>query len=417
MRAYFHPHILTVLVLGFASGLPLPLVAGTLAARLTDAGASLAAIGLFAYVMVPYSLKFAWAPLVDHLRLPWLTRRFGQRSGWMLLTQAALLVALLALGSADPAAAPLLTALLALLVAFLSASQDIVIDAYRAEFLEQERYGEGAAAAVLGYRLGAQLVGGALALSLADHLPWSQVYTLMAGLMVVGMAALLRAGEPKRRRESAPYAGPRDWLAQAVIGPFAQFARAHPRWLALLAFVALYRMPDGFIGFMSTPFFLNIGFTKTEIAAVAKVYGLAASIGGAILGGLAVRRFGVWPALMTMGVAQMFSNLAYLLVAHAGPEIWALMTAITLDNLAGGAVTAVAVAFLMRLCDVNYTATQYALLSSLAALAGMTLAGAAGWIAAQYGWVAMFTLSSIIGLPALLLLAGLRNLPAMRRHD
>ncbi len=407
---YFRKNILIVLLLGFSSGLPLALVGSTLAVWLTDSDITMSAVGLFAYVASPYTFKFAWAPLIDHLRIPYFSDRLGQRVSWMLLAQAGVMGSVVMLGMTDPKSAPAVVALLALLTAFFSASQDVVIDAYRTEFLPKEDYGEGAAVAVFGYRVG-MLVAGAGALALADQMDWSMVYTIMGVLMVIGMATVLWAGEPEVKKHPIQYHGVEDWVKQAVFEPFAQFAKSHPQWIFILFFIAFYRMSDGFIGFMSNPFLREMGFTKTEIAAVAKLFGFCATILGAVLGGAIIRYIGLWKALLVFGLIQLLTNLSYLVVAYVGHEIWALTLAISLDNLSGGAVTAAAVVFLMRLCHPDYTATQYALLSSLASLAGMSLAGVAGYVAEHYGWPVMFMLSGALGFPALALLFYLRKEP------
>lgn len=370
----------------------------------------MSSLGLFAYVASPYTFKFAWAPLIDHLRIPVLANLLGQRVSWMLVAQVGVMASLVALGMTDPAKSLYPVAILALVTSFFSASQDVVIDAYRTEFLPKEDYGEGAAVAVFGYRIG-MLAAGAGALALADQIDWSLVYTIMGGLMVIGMGTVLWAGEPKVEKNPMRYDGIEDWLKQAVLTPFVQFARFHKQWVLILLFVAFYRMSDGFIGFMSTPFFLDMGFSKTEIAAVAKLFGFCATIVGAILGAAAIRYFGLWKALFGFGVLQLTTNLSYLVVASVGHEIWALTLAITLDNLSGGAVTAAAVTFLMRLCHPDYTATQYALLSSLASLAGMMLAGVAGFVAERFGWPVMFMTAGVLGLPALVLLHMIRKQP------
>jgi len=405
---YAHPRLLAVFFLGIASGLPLALVSGTLSIRLTESGVDKATIGLFAYASYPYVFKFVWSPLMDHVRLPFLSRRFGQRRSWMLLSQAGLIVAIGMLGASDPIQSPGATAMFALLVAFFSASQDIVIDAFRVEYLTKEQYTDGAAMGVLGYRVG-MLISGAGALMLAEILPWSLVYSAMSGAILIGVVTIVCAGEPVVARRAIVYRGVGDWVSQAVKAPFAQFIASHPRWPLLLLYAGTYAMSDGFIGFMSGAFLRETGFSKTEIAAVVKIYGFAATILGAFAAGMLVRRTGLWKALMLAGVVQIIANLGYLLVTVTGAKLWALMLAVSLDNFSGGMMTAVGVAYLMRLCHTDYTATQYALLSSLAALARTTTAGAAGYISAEYGWAAMFGTSAILGIPALAFLLALRH--------
>ncbi|MBY0355364.1 MAG: MFS transporter [Rickettsiales bacterium] len=419
MQRYFNPRILAIMLLGMSSGLPRALVGGTLSAWLAQSGVDKASIGLFAYVAVPYSFKFVWSPLMDQLPLGWLTRRFGQRVGWMLLTQISLIIGLLGMATIDPAHSARSLAMLAIAVAFFSASQDVVIDAYRAEYLTKDHYGEGAAVAVFGYRVGL-LISGAGALIMIgwlgdsgayEAIHWRLVYIVMAGLVGLGMLTALIAGEPKIEREAFVVRSLTQWLEHAVYTPFKAFASSHPQWRYLLLFIALYRAADGFIGFMTNPYYLEMGFTLTQIGSIAKLYGFIAAIAGGFLGAAGLNWLGMYRALWWFGIAQLASNLIYLLLLSSGPQLWALMIVISVENLAAGAVGAVAVAFLMQLCDLRYTATQYALLSSLAALSGTLLAGPAGYVAQQFGWSVMFVLSSLIGLPVLLLLYKLRRHP------
>ena len=408
LSGYTNPKILIILFLGFSSGLPIMLVFSTFSAWLKEAGIETAAIALFSWVSIPYSLNFAWAPLIDHLRLGWLTRRFGQRRSWMLLMQFGVMLSLFMMSLLDPAQTPWLLASAAVMVAFFSASQDVVIDAYRTEYLQKEEYGRGASMAVFGYRIG-MLVAGAGGLALADEINWQQVYLIMALLMPIGMITVLLTSEPEITRPKLDVTSLREWITKAVLAPFQAFAAYHKQWLLILLFVAFYRLPDGFIGFMANPFLLELGFEKTEIAVIAKLYGFGATLVGMLLGGLAVERLGVWWALLLFGLAQLSTNLVYVLIAMVGPESWALVLAITVDNFAGGGVAAAAIAFMMGLCDTRFTATQYALLASLASLARVTLSGAAGWVAEQFGWVSMFGLSALLGLPALMLLIYIRR--------
>lgn len=422
MRRYLNPRILAVLLLGISSGLPRALVGGTLSAWLAKSGVDKASIGLFAYVALPYSFKFAWSPLMDQLRLPYLTRLVGQRVSWMLLTQGGLIAGLLAMAWINPAFSAETLALAAVAVAFFSASQDVVIDAYRTEFLTKDQYGEGAAVAVFGYRVGMLLSGaGALIMvgwlggdTLYDYTIWSRVYMVMAALTGLGVLTVLMAGEPDVDRPEAGHRSLRRWMEEAVVAPFRQFAEAHQGWLWLLLFVAMYRVADGFIGFMTNPFYLEIGFTLPQIGSVGKLYGFVAAVLGGFLGAWGLTRLGLRRALLWFGIGQLASNLIYLLLLSTGPQLWALMVVISVENMAGGAVGAVAVAFLMQLCDTRYTATQYALLSSLAAISGTLLAGPAGYVADAWGWGPMFIISALLGLPALALLLPLRGHPLLQ---
>lgn len=399
-KAYFHHRLIAVLFLGFSSGLPLLLVGGTLGAWLTDAGLDKATIGAFALVAIPYSFNFAWAPLIDRLRLPYLTRRFGRRRGWMLMTQACLALALISMSFTDPLSDPVMLAWAAVGIAFFSASQDVVIDAFRAEYLDKKQYGEGAAMAVFGYRLG-MLVAGAGALALADQVVWQWVYLAMAICMAVGMVTVLCVREPDSVKRLTQAENPTQWLHSAFVMPFRDFMQRHHYWLLILLFILFYRMPDGFIGFITTPFFLDIGFTKTEIAAIAKIYGFGATLLGMFVGGTLIHRVGIRQCLLYFLLFQICANVTYVGLSIVGPDKTYLMFAIGMDNASGGMVTAAAIAYMMRLCNLEYTATQYALLSSLASLASKTIAGTAGIVAQHYGWTAMFVLSALFGIPAL----------------
>ncbi|HYD32611.1 MAG TPA: AmpG family muropeptide MFS transporter [Azospirillaceae bacterium] len=403
---YGDRRILTVLFLGFASGLPLALTASTLSYWLNDHGLSLTAIGLFSLVGLPYSFKFAWAPLIDRLPLPLLTRRLGQRRGWALIAQAALMASLWGMGSTDPAADPWWTAFFAVLVAFSSASQDIVIDALRVEMLDEDQQGAGAGTIVLGYRLG-MLAAGAGALFLADQIAWPDVYRVMAALVGIGMVTVLLTPEPKRVARPAPERTTLvGWLKDAVIGPFAQFM-ARRGWLVILLFITLYKLGDVMAGTMSGPFYRGLGFEKSEIASIAKVFGLIATIAGGLLGGIVVSRLGTVRALFFSGVLQMLSNLSYSALAFAGHDMTMLTAQIAIENLTGGMATIALVAYLSSLCNVAYTATQYALLTSFAALARDFLGASAGWFAERMDWVSYFIFTAGAALPALVVLVWL----------
>lgn len=407
---YLDRRILTILLLGFSSGLPLALTGATLAVWMTEAGVDLKAIGLFALVGTPYAFKFAWAPLIDHLRLPLLTRAFGRRRGWMLATQAVLIAALLVLGATDPAAAPGLTALLAVVVAFCSASQDIVIDAYRVEILEQEQYGAGAAAVQFGYRL-AMLTSGAGALFIAQYSgSWFVTYAAMAALVGVGMVTVLVNREPKAPPKPAAPPGLAGWLRHAVVDPFADMARRQGWMLvAVLAFIILYKLGDALAGVMANPFYVRMGFSKAEIAEISKLFGFVATILGTFLGGAVVARYGIVRSLVGCGILQMASNLMFAWQATMGHDLGALTLTIAVENLAGGMGSAAFVAYISGLCSLTYTGTQYALLSSLAMVGRTTLAATGGYLVESLGWFDFFVLSTAAALPGILLLLALRH--------
>ena len=414
---YLERRVLIVFAMGFASGLPLALSAGTLAIWLTEAGVTLTAIGLFAAVGTPYSVKFLWAPLIDRVPLPVLGKLLGRRRSWMVLIQLLLMAAIAVLGLTRPAEAPYATALAALAVAFLSASQDIVIDAYRIEILTPEQQGAGAAATQAGYRVG-MILSGAGALYLADSgLSWSAVYAVMAVLLIAGLVVALRAPEPAAapapRRES--FAAQ---LRDAVTSPLAEFFARNGVQTALLVlvFILLYKLGDAFAGVMANPFYVKIGFSLSEIATVSKIFGVAATLAGVFLGGVAVARYGVLWSLFGCGILQMLSNLMFAAQAAIGPEVSFLVLTIGIENLSGGLGSAAFVAYLSLLCNTRYTGTQYALFSSFMAVGRTWLSASSGYVADQTDWVSFFIISTVIALPGLIMAVWMvKRLPMARQ--
>jgi PAT family beta-lactamase induction signal transducer AmpG len=397
---YLDRRILIILLLGFSSGLPLALTAGTLGFWLAETGSSNTAIGLFALVGVPYTFKFLWSPLVDRMPLPGLTYVLGRRRAWLFLSQVLLASALLGLSLSHPADNLTVTALLALLVAFLSATQDIVIDAYRVDILDEKTYGAGAATVVFGYRLG-MLVSGAGALYLASYFSWSLVYQFMAALVGIGLLATLFCQEPEKRDyESLAH---HNWFHKAVVAPFADFM-TRPNWWMILVFIVFYKLGDAFVSNMTSPFYLAVGFSKIEIANITKVFGVFATLLGAFLGGWAVSRYGVMRALLICGLFQLLSNLVFALQAYAGHNLNVLVLVIAVENITGGMGTAALVAYLSKLCNASFTATQYALLSSLTAVGRTFLSSPCGVIADSVSWPMYFGISTLVAIPGMLLL-------------
>jgi PAT family beta-lactamase induction signal transducer AmpG len=390
--------MLLLLALGFASGLPLALTAGTLQARLAAEGVDIVALGWFALVGQPYTYKFLWSPLMDRYTPPFL----GRRRGWLLLTQLALAVAIAFMGTLSAQDSLWLLGATALAVAFLSASQDIVFDALRADWLEADERGAGAAVSVLGYRI-AMLVSGALALVLADRwLGWEATYGLMAALMALGMAATWFAVEPE------PRGAPPGTLGEAVAKPFAEFFARRGAW-ALLALVVLYKLGDAFAGNLATAFLLRgPGFSLTEVGAVHKGFGLASTLLGALAGGALMTRLRLYRALLAFGVLQALTNLGFVALAVAGRDYTLMVAVIGLENLAGGMGTAAYVALLMALCDRRFSATQYALLSALSAFGRVYVGPAAGYLVAALGWSEFFLFTFAIALPGVSLVVAMR---------
>lgn len=420
---YRHPRIAAMACLGFAAGLPFLLVFSTLSAWLTEADVSRTTIGLFSWVGITYSIKVIWSPVVDRLELPLLHRLLGRRRGWILLAQLTIAGGLVGMAYTDPATDLGRMAAFAVLVAFGSATQDVAIDAWRIEAAPTERQAAMAATYVFGYRL-ALLAAGAGALHIATFFSWTGVYLCMAGLMGIGIVAVLASREPSTRL-------PRDtvfledrvqafmtrnahlpeklrlslgWLIGAVVCPFVDFFSRNRRLaFVILAFVGLYRVTDITMGVMANPFYLDLGFTKAQIANVSGIFGVVMTIVGGVLGGVLVPRYGVMRVLLGGSILAALTNLLFAVLALLGPEIWMLVVTISADNLAGGLAISAFIAYLSSLTNVAYTATQYALFSSLMTLPGKVIGGAAGAVVDAVGYPWFFVYSAAIGLPAMLL--------------
>lgn len=411
---YLERRLIIIFFMGFVSGLPFLLSGATLAIWLTEAGVSLTAIGLFALVGTPYTIKFLWAPLIDRVRLPVLSSFVGRRRSWMLIIQLGLMGSMIAVGLSKPQSAPGMTAFFALALAFFSASQDIVIDAYRIEILDEDQQGLGAAMTQAGYRFGV-LASGAGALYLASLIDWSTVYGIMAALVLVGFIAALAAPIPATdAATNATVLTERSWFRRTVAGPFVEFYQRNNPGVALviLAFILLYKFGDAFAGVMANPFYIKVGFTKMEIASVSKIFGVFATLLGVFAGGIVVKHHGVLNSLLYCGILQMLSNLMFAAQAKIGPDITFLILTIGIENLSGGMGSAAFVAYLSMLCNTAYTGTQYALFTSFMAFGRTWLSASSGWIADQTGWVTFFVISTLAAVPGLLLLLGmLKRLP------
>jgi PAT family beta-lactamase induction signal transducer AmpG len=408
---YAEPKVLAILFLGFSSGIPLGLTGQTLSVWLKEEGLSLGAIGLFALVGLPYVLKFLWAPFIDALKIPLLTRLLGRRRAWLILTQGALIGAILGLGASDPAQAPLAIAALALLVAFCSASQDIVIDAFRIESLEETRFAAGMANYVAGYRV-ANLVSTAGAFELAGTLQgaglagnagWAGAYAVMAAFVLIGTGAVLFSAEPLDG-DSDSAAPALERLRRHVIAPVLDFL-SRPQWLAVLLFVMLFKFSDAIAGVMTAPFVLDLGFEKQDYGRVVKIFGFLATLLGGFVGGGIYRGLSQSLSLWLAGILQMLSNLMFVWLARAGADYALLVLTIGVENIAGGLGTVIFVAYLSGLCrNRDFTATQYALLSALAALGRTVLSAPSGQLAEWLDWEGFFALSAALALPGLALL-------------
>lgn len=423
ISVYFHPRVAVMLFLGFAAGLPYLLVFTTLTAWLTEAGVSRASIGFFSWVGITYSIKVFWAPIVDRAKLPLLGKWLGQRRSWMLLAQLMIAGGLVGMSFTDPLTQLQQVALLALLVAFGSATQDVAIDAWRIEAVDTERQAAMSAVYVFAYRM-ALLVAGAGALHLVSYAEWSGVYLIMALLMGVGMITVLLAPEPAVTRDSdaaflehrvqdylahskqTPPTVRRSvaWFIGAVVCPFVDFLQRYGKQaVLLLLIVGLYRLSDISMASMAMPFYLDLGFSRAEIANVAGVWGIAMTIIGGITGGLLVPRYGLLPVLLAGAILVAATNLLFTAMALIGAETWMLVITISGDNFCGGLAMAVLIAWMSSLTSSAYTATQYALFSSLMTLPGKFIGGFAGLIVASQGYAIFFVYVATIGVPAIVL--------------
>lgn len=414
LRLYFQRRLIAILLMGFASGLPLLLTGNTLAWFLSRAGIDKTSIGIFGAVAIPYAWKFIWSPSMDHFRLPFLHRWLGRRRSWLFFTQSCLVLSIFAMSQMDPVLQTGAVALLASCIAFFSASQDIVIDAYRIESLQEDEQGAGAGMTQAGYRLGA-LVAGAGAQALSDYWDWHWVYGLMAICMALSLPVTLWLREPEQAKpvRSPQGVSNEGRLKHIVIEPFLDFSK-HRGWVLILLFVIFYKFGDAVGGAMANPFYNEMGFSGVEVAAISKVYGVVATIFGALLGGALVARIGLFSTLLLGGALQALTNLFFSGLALQGHDLYWLTYSITADNLAGGVASAAFVAYLSNLCAREFTATQYALLSSFAAQGRTIFSIPSGWLATQLGWFQFFAFTLLLALPGLVLLLWLWRIGSLR---
>jgi len=384
--------MLVTFFLGISSGIPLLVTGSTLQAWMTDEKVNLAVIGLFSLVGIPYTVKFLWAPFLDRYVPPFL----GRRRGWMLISQMLLMLAIGAFYFVKPAASPWTVAILAVFVSFFSASQDVVIDAYRRELLPDEELGLGASMSSNGYRIG-MLISGAFALFLADRIPWNYVYLLLAGSLFIGMITAFLGPNPDDQTI------PPQSLRKAVIEPFTDYFRRRGAY-EILAFIILYKIGDVMAANMTTPFILKIGFSKTDLAVVAKTFGIIAIIGGGLAGGILLLRIGLLRALWIFGILQAGSTLAFSALASAGHQYYVLVATVTFENFTSGMGASAFIAFMASLCNKRFTATQYALLSSLMGIPRVIIASPAGYLAERLGWVYFFIFCTLAAIPGLVFL-------------
>lgn len=423
LTVYLQPRVLIVLFLGFSSGLPLALSGSTLLVWMRESGVDLGTIGLFALVGTPYTLKFLWAPLVDALHVPLLSRAFGRRRGWLVFTQLLLIAAIAVLAFTDPSRSPFYVALGALLVAAASATQDIVVDAFRVESLSENEQAAGMAAYVAAYRVGMListagvlfLVSGFEAWGAGKTNAWMWGYLCMAAMVLLGTVAALLATEPEQsKKANAATQGESGFtrIINAAVSAFTEFL-TRKDVVAILAFVILFKFTDAFSGTMTAPFVIDLGFTRNDYAAIVKGVGLIATLAGGFAGGFLARAWSLEACLWVAGILQALSNLVFAWLAFVGTNQWALALAISVENFTGAIGTVIFVAYLSALCQSPlHTATQYALLTALSAFGRTYLSSGAGYVAEATGWPLFFTLSVLVAIPSLLLLIWLQQ----RRH-
>jgi PAT family beta-lactamase induction signal transducer AmpG len=423
LAVYLRPRVLIVMLLGFSSGLPLALSGSTLLVWMTEEGVNLRTIGLFALVGAPYTWKFVWAPLVDALNVPWLSRRLGRRRGWLVLTQLLVLAAIVFLGLCDPVADPWLVALAALLVAAASATQDILVDAFRIDSLDESEQQTGAGAYVAAYRVGMLastagtlfLVSGLEGLGLAKHAAWSVGYLISAALVLIGMATTFFATEPEKsdlaeRVHSGKNVFRR--LFETLASALRDFFLREGVLVAfvVLTFVILFKLTDALAGVMTAPFVIRLGFTRNEYAAVVKVVGLAATLVGAIAGGFVARSYPMARGLWIGGIVQAVANFAFSWQAIVGRDLSWLAVAITIENFTSAVGTVIFVAYISALCrNPLHTAMQYALLTACSAVGRTYLPAVGGAVAEATGWVWFFIICALAALPSFVLLAWLQR--------
>lgn len=414
LKVYAEPASLRMLALGFSAGLPLLLVLGTLSFWLREAGINRTTIGYLSWVALAYAFKWMWSPLVDRMPLPLLTRALGRRRSWLLLSQLMIMGGLVGMALSDPLTALNPIIWCALAVAFGSATQDIALDAFRIESADADHQAALAATYQTGYRL-AMIWAGAGALWLAARVQgqvegymqqaWQVAYLVMAASMLVGMVTVLCSREPNPA-PLPPSKGLMDWLRGALVAPFADFIRRY-RWQAalVLSLIAVYRISDVVMGIMANPFYVDMGFSKDEVAAVTKVFGVVMTLLGAFVGGAMTMRWGVMRVLMLGAVLSAASNLLFAWLSTRGHDLTGLTLVVSADNLAGGIASAAFIAYLSSLTNVQYSATQYALFSSMMMLAPKWLAGFSGQFVDAYGYVHFFVGTACLGLPVLVLVA------------
>jgi PAT family beta-lactamase induction signal transducer AmpG len=406
MFIYLRPQILAIIILGFASGLPLSLTASTLTAMLTDYGINVKTIGLFALVALPYAYKYLWSPLVDNIHIPFLGKMLGRRKSWLFVIQILLTIVIAACGVVNPNKYIELFALLCFLLAFLSATQDIIIDALRIEMIETEEQGAGATAVIIGYRIG-MLASGAGALYLSHFFGWTVTYIVISILLIPGIIVGQLCREPKIIPVKIPGTF-KDFMKKSYFEPFQEFAKRQG-WVAVLVFIIFYKMSDAYVGTLTNNFLKAMGFNNVEIANIVKIYGLFATLAGSLAAGYLLEKIGMYNTLLLGYVLQILSNLAYLPVWYYGHDYMVLVGAMSIENFASGLSNVAFIAFISSVCNLRFTATHYAFLSSLAAFARTNVAATGGFVVDAVGWPYFFFFSCTLSIPAIFFLSAAMN--------
>lgn len=398
MFVYLRPKFLFIIILGIASALPAVLIASTLTVFLTEYGLERRYISIFGLASVPYALKFLWSPLVDNFKLPFLSDKIGYRKSWLLSLQLLLMSSIITIGFINPQTHIYYFGLLIFLTGFFAATQDIIIYAYRIEILENNEQGFGSAATIFGYRIG-MLISGAGCLYLASYLDWHITYYLMGMLFILFALITLFANEPDIARDTVSK-NIRQWLKAYFVEPFVEiFSRKN--WAMILLLVLFYKLSDAYLGMMTLPFLLEIGFTKIEIANIVKIYGSIAILTGMFVGGYIVLQLSIARCLLLSIILQSISNLMFIMQAIVGNNPITLLLVISVENFVGGISSTVLVAYISNLVNKQFTATQYAILSSLAVFGRTTISASAGYAVEQLGWIIFFIFTALLSLPVL----------------
>ena len=400
-KFYFSKKLIFVFIMGISSGIPLYLILSTLMIWLTRENVDISTIGLFALTQIPWSLKFLWAPFIDNYEIPFLTKKIGRRKSWLIIIQFFLFLSILLLGLSDPNIKLLNTAIFALLVSFFSASQDIVIDAYRIDILPDDHQGAGAAMTQAGYRIGG-IISGAGALYLREILTWNYIF-LTIGCLIL-FFAFVTFFAPKENQHKNKLSNKRSFFS--FFSPFKEFLMRGKALniVLMLSFILFFKFGDVIAGVMANPFYVKIGFTNIEIANASKIFGVVATLIGVFLGGWLVKKVGILNSLVISGFLQIFSNILFFILSILGPQYYFLLVTIAGENISGGLGSAAFVAYLSVLCNRQYSASQYALLSSIMGVARTMLSSPAGFLVETFGWPTFFLLSTFFGIPGMLIL-------------